>query len=291
MKICVLGASGQLGKELLLPSRSQHLMIGFDEKQCDITARDAVRDVLSREEPDVVINAAAYTAVDKAEEERALAFAVNDEGVRNIAIVAREISARLITISTDYVFGGVSQRELNTPLHEDSPTDPCNVYGASKRAGELATQEEYPEGTLVVRTSSLHGAQGPNFVHTILRLLEEREEISVVADQVMSPTWAGWLADVLLQLAAREEVGYLHASSAGAITWYQFAEAIRELASFEYGAPASITPIPTEQYPTPAQRPRYSVFDCSRLEKTIPGVVVEWKEGLCSHLAELGRLA
>lgn len=291
MKICVLGASGQLGKELLLPSRSQHLMIGFDEKECDITARDAVRDVLSREEPDVVINAAAYTAVDKAEEERALAFAVNDEGVRNIAIVAREISARLITISTDYVFGGESQRELNVPINEDSSTDPCNVYGASKRAGELAAQEEYPEGVLVVRTSSLHGSQGPNFVHTILRLLEEREKISVVADQFMSPTWAGWLADVLLQLAERAEVGCLHASSAGAITWYQFAEAIRELASFESGSPALITPIPTEQYPTPAQRPRYSVLDCSRLEATIPRVVIGWEEGLRAHLDELGRLA
>lgn len=291
MKICVLGGSGQLGKELLLPARSPHVIIGFDEKGCDITAQGVVREVLSREEPDVIINAAAYTAVDKAEEERALAFAVNDQGVRNIAIVAREISARLITVSTDYVFGGVSQRECNTPLNEDSSTDPCNVYGASKRAGELAAQEEYPEGTLVVRTSSLHGALGPNFVHTILRLLEEREEISVVADQVMSPTWAGWLADVLLQLAGRDEVGYLHASSAGAITWCRFAEAIRELASFESGAPASIIPIPTEQYPTPAQRPRYSVLDCSRLEEAIPGVVIGWEEGLRSHLAELGRLA
>ena len=291
MKICVLGGSGQLGKELSLPARSQDVIIGFDEKECDITAPNAVREALFREKPDVIINAAAYTAVDKAEEERTLAFAVNDEGVRNIAIVAREISARLITISTDYVFGGETQRELDIPINEDSSTDPCNVYGASKRAGELAAQEEYPEGTLVVRTSSLHGAQGPNFVHTILRLLEEREEISVVADQVMSPTWAGWLADVLLQLAGRDEVGYLHASSAGAITWYQFAEAIRELASFETRAPASIIPIPTEQYPTPAQRPRYSVLDCHRLGEVIPGVVIGWKEGLRSHLAELGRLA
>lgn len=291
MKICVLGASGQLGKELLRSVRPQHLIVGFNEKECDVTSHEGVREVLSRERPDVIINAAAYTAVDNAEKERELAFAVNDRGVRNIAIVARDLSARLITVSTDYVFGGASQRDVNMPLREDSATDPCNVYGASKRAGELAAQEEYADGTLVVRTSSLHGAQGPNFVHTILRLLEEREEISVVADQVMSPTWAGWLADVLLQLAERAEVGYLHASSVGAITWYQFAEAIRELALFESGIPASITPIPTEQYPTAAHRPRYSVLDCSRLEKVIPRVLIDWKEGLRSHLNEIGRLA
>jgi len=291
MKLCVFGASGQLGKELLAPGISPYQVVGFDEIHGDVTSLEVVRDIIQREAPDVVVNCAAYTAVDKAEEEREIAFAVNEGGAKNLAIAAKEFSTRLITVSTDYVFGGDSQQQLCEPIKEESPSDPCNVYGASKRAGELAALEVYPEGTLVVRTSSLHGAYGANFVHTILRLLEEREELSVVNDQYMAPTWAGWLAHVLLELSSKEITGYLHASSRGAITWYQFAEAIRNMAQFSTQAPAILHPITTRDYPTPARRPRYSVLDCSKLDRIISGVVIDWEEGLRAHLQELGRVS
>lgn len=290
MKICVFGGAGQLGSEFPALVDSSTELVLFDLPQVDITEQSAVRDLLGTEKPDIVINAAAYTAVDKAEGDEELAFQVNEIGASNIASASRQLASKLLSISTDYVFGGDSQRDISTLLTENDSPDPCNTYGRSKLAGELAVAREYP-GSLIVRTSSVHGAHGHNFVHTMLRLMEERSELNVVNDQIMSPTWSGWLAKTLLHLATKDAVGILHASCEGAISWFEFAVAIRSLATFPDGVtPATVHPIATEQYPLPARRPVFSAMDCSRLEQLLPGERINWVDGLKGHLGALDRL-
>lgn len=292
MKILLFGGSGQLGHEV----RTRALDLNFEvvapvPSEVDVVEMSQVQFLTSSVKPDTVINCAAYTAVDKAEEERELAYRVNRDGVRNIARAAKEVGARVIHISTDYVFSGEFPAGVTPrPLREDDPTDPRNVYGASKLEGEQALLEELGDRGLVVRTSSLHGQHGENFVHTMLKLMREREVVKVVNDHIMSPTWAGWLAEVLLDLCRLELHGVVHASCAGAISWFDFAAGIREQV-----APASpevakvrLEPIRAEEFGRPAHRPPYSVFDCSRLSAALGRQPIPWQEGLRRHLIDLG---
>jgi dTDP-4-dehydrorhamnose reductase len=289
VKILLFGGAGQLGFELTKRGADLNFeVVSPVVSEVDIGSLEQVRFITQRTKPDVIINAAAYTAVDKAEAERDEAFRVNCDGARNVALASLDTKSRVIYVSTDYVFDG----EKGSPLNENDPVNPLSVYGASKLAGERAVFEVCGAEALVVRTSSLHGQRGENFVHTMLKLFEEREVVRVVQDQIMSPTWAGWLAEVMLDLARMRATGLVHASCAGVISWLDFARKIHE-----WGAPlkggawrAEVAPLSLQELGRPARRPRYSAFDTSRLATLLGRPALPWEEGLRSHLRELGRL-
>lgn len=286
MKIALFGGSGQLGAEL----KSRAGVLDFElcspvRKEVDLTEGAQVRGVLENLAPDVVINAAAYTAVDKAEEERELAFAINAEGARNIAEACLGVDARLIHISTDYVFDG----SLSRPLHEADVVNPLSVYGASKLEGEKACLEILRDKAVVVRTQALYGRGGINFVSTMLQLFESRDEIRVVDDQFVSPTWAGWLAEVVLDLVRTEVSGIVHASNSGVVSWFEFAQTIQALAQSKLGLHSStnILPVSAAEYKRPAVRPTYSAFDTTCLEGILKRPVTHWRQVLEAYLDEV----
>ena len=245
---------------------------------------------MSLARPDVVFNAAAYTAVDAAENDRARAFAVNETGVRNVARSAASLGARLIHVSTDFVFDGAKR----TPYKPEDPTSPLGAYGESKRAGERAVQQVYAQGSAIIRTSWLYSAYGKNFVKTILRLLNERSQVGVVADQCGSPTYARGLAQVIWRTAADARIhGIFHWSDAGAVSWYEFAVAIKELGLarglVRRGTP--VVPITTAEYQTAARRPAFSVLDSSDLASRVGMQAIDWRINLGLMLDELRALA
>ncbi len=223
--------------------------------------------------------------MDRAETDEIKAYAVNKDGAANAARACKESGARLLHVSTDYVFG----EGFKGPIPEDAPTEPLNVYGASKRAGEMEIAAILPQSSLIVRTSSLHGRFGANFVHTMLELFRAREEITVVSDQFMSPTWAGWLARVLLELAPRtSSVGIVHACSYGVISWFDFAQAILEEVEGALDRCPRLVRIRADQYPRPAKRAHYSAMSTERLTSWLQRSPIHWREGLRAHLRELG---
>lgn len=285
MRILVFGGSGQLGHEVVRRALDLHFdVIAPVFSEVDVANQSQVEFLAQKIKPDVIINGAAYTAVDAAEKERELAMRVNHEGTRNVARAARQQGARLMYISTDYVFPG----NVPAPLDENAPTGPLNVYGASKLAGEQAVLEELGGRGLIVRTSSLHGAKGDNFVHAMIKLFKERDEVNVVYDQEMSPTWAGWLAEVLLDLCRIECSGVVHATSAGATNWYEFAREIYRRTRSQIAREVRLNPITAAEFGRPALRPAYSVLDCTRLEGFIGRPTPAWQDGLTHHLKELG---
>ena len=226
----------------------------------DVADAAAVHERILRERPALIVNAAAYTAVDKAESEPEAARAINAEGPRHLAAAAGEIGARLIHLSTDFVFDGRS----STPYRPDAPTNPLSVYGKTKLGGEAAVCAILPARAVLVRTAWVYAAQGANFMRTMLGLMRTRGEVGVVADQVGTPTAARALAEVLWQIAARPEIhGIHHWTDAGVASWYDFAVAIAEEGAALGLVPPSVSvrPIATEEYPTPAPRPAYSVLD------------------------------
>ena len=262
MKTLVLGSNGQLGQALAETVPSGAEVVGLDLPELDITSPGDVSAVVREVKPTVIINAAAYTAVDKAESEAELAEAVNVTGPRNIAAAAKDVSARLIHISTDFVFDG----EAVEPYRTDSATNPLSIYGRTKRDGETAVLDALPTAAAVVRTAWLYSKTGGNFVKTMLRLMGERDELSVVADQRGTPTWANSLAEAVWALVeVREFHGTYHWTDAGECTWHEFAVAIQEeaLALGLLDRAIPIHPIASEDYPTAARRPQYSVLDCS----------------------------
>lgn len=290
MKIVVFGGAGQLGHEI----RSRAEDLNFEvaapvTSEVNISEAEQVRYLMRQLKPSIVINCAAYTAVDKAEEERDAAMQINCAGAANVAEAAREIGARMIQLSTDYVFDG----DFETPIGEDAPTHPISVYGETKLAGEQRVMEILGSQGLIVRTSSLHGRHGMNFVHTMLDLFAKRECVKVVADQYMSPTYAGWLAEVVLDLGRIECSGPVHAACAGAISWYEFAVEIEKLSRGKTArAPGfRLERTTAAEFARPAKRPRYSVFDCSRLTKLLGRPPIPWQDGLRQHLSEIGALA
>jgi dTDP-4-dehydrorhamnose reductase len=295
MTVLLLGGSGQLGKELIKrSSECRYKILSPVSSELDISNSAHILRLVRAVKPVCIINAAAYTAVDNAETESERAFAVNGEGVGYIAEAAREVEARLIHISTDYVLSGdiLSDVGERRPYEESDPVNPISVYGKSKRAGEVNCLELWPQGSLVVRTSSLFGGKGPNFVLTMLKLFERDGDVKVVEDQFMSPTWAGWLAHAVLQLVDKPDVGIMHASCAGAISWFEFAQAIFAIASelkMGSGIPfqARLLPTTADLYKRPAPRPMYSVLNCSRLAKCIGEDPMPWQKALILYLKEV----
>ena len=282
--VLITGAGGQLGRELLATRPAGTVCTAFSSRDLDITDHEKVRRAVAELAPSVVINAAAYTAVDQAESEPAAAFAVNGEAVAGLAAAARENGAFLVHVSTDFVFDG----EKSSPYTPTDPTNPLGVYGRSKLAGEERLAADAAAGrAAVIRTAWLYAAHGKNFVNTMLRLMAERDHLGVVADQVGTPTAASTLARALWQVAARRISGIHHATDAGVASWYDFAVAIMEeavdLGLLERAIP--ITPLTTAEYPTPARRPAYSVLDKSTLWREI-GPAPHWRASLRRVLAE-----
>ena len=289
MKILILGAKGQLGVELMTVCRNTGLDAeGADLPECDITALDSLRrTVTPKANYTVVINAAAYTAVDRAETDADTAYAVNSHAVGHLAALCRECETPLIHVSTDYVFDGMQVR----PYRPSDATSPLGVYGQSKSAGEDVLRDGL-ERHVIVRTSWLYGVHGQNFVKTMLHFGRQRDELRVVDDQIGCPTYARDLAAALVQIAQHVEKnkagwGTYHFSNAGAVTWYAFARKIFAFAgTYDRFKVQEIVPILSHQYPTPAPRPHYSVLDCSSLEATFGITRRRWDEALREMLAE-----
>jgi dTDP-4-dehydrorhamnose reductase len=285
VKVLIVGAGGQVGAALLKTVPPSSAATGLDHRELDITNERAVHASLQHYAPDVVVNAAAFTAVERAETEPDLAMRVNADGPRHLASAACEMGARLIHLSTDYVFDG----SASAPYRPESPTRPLNVYGATKRAGEELVLQRLPERSIVLRTSWIYAAQGTNFMRTMLRLMAAERSVKVVADQIGSPTAASHLAEAIWRIVARPELsGIHHWTSAGVASWYDFAVAIAEEASQLGLLPASVEvkPVRSEDYPTRARRPRYSVLDTSSLASLgIPPA--HWRVVLRTVLGEL----
>jgi len=290
VRLLLLGSNGQLGWEIVNAARVCGLDCeGIDTPQFDLTDRDAVERTVGREKFSLIVNAAAYTAVDKAEFERDEAFAVNADGPRYLALACARSRLPLIHISTDYVLDG----NKTSPYLESDAICPIGVYGESKAAGEKAVREAL-ETHVILRTSWLYSSHGNNFVKTILRLASEREELRVVADQYGCPTYAADLAAAILDLAkqisSRGSVqwGVYHYCGHGVTTWHEFAQQICHLA-WKYRAlrVKRIAPISTQEYPTPAKRPPYSALDCSKIKSVFGIQTRPWQDSLAEMLARL----
>lgn len=274
-KILVTGSHGQLGTELnFLSSMLQKYTFVFAGKDdLDISDETEVRKLFNAEKFDVLINAAAYTAVDKAETEAEAAFRINAQAASLLAQVTREMNCRLVHLSTDFVFDGTIAR----PLNESDTTAPLGVYGASKLEGEELVSANHPEA-IILRTSWVYSSFGNNFVKTILRLCRERESLKVVYDQVGTPTYARDLAAAILQIINSDQwhSGLYHYSNEGVASWYDFAIAIRDFA----GLSTTILPIETYQFPTSAARPKYSVLNKMKFKDTFGLSIPYWRESL-----------
>jgi dTDP-4-dehydrorhamnose reductase len=283
--VVVVGSGGMLGWEVVESLKRAGLKVtALDIPLIDITKRENTRSVLGKiSSPGLLINCAAYTAVDKAEAEPEAAFAVNRDGPVNLADECERLGIPLIHISTDYVFNGKSER----PYKEEDAADPINVYGLSKWEGEEAVRSRLARH-IIVRTSWLYGSRGLNFVKTMLKLGKEREELRVVSDQYGCPTWSFDLAECLIRIAERalsgpEEVpwGAYHFCGEGIATWYDFAFAILEEARRrESSRIARVLPVPSSSYPTVAARPRYSALDCGKIEASFGLAPPPWKISL-----------
>lgn len=298
MKVLITGKNGQLGSELQKTCPSNIELICFGSKELDISNVEQVNELLISHSPDIVINAAAYTAVDKAETDVDAAYAVNQQGAANLANVCKHINAQLIHVSTDFVFDGTN----TMPYTANDTTNPLGVYGASKLAGEQAINEALGSQAIIVRTAWVYSVFGNNFVKTMLRLMSEKEQLGIVGDQVGTPTWAAGLAGMLWALVAKTSdntINEQHSNAnnslilnwtdAGVASWYDFAVAIQELA-VEQGLLAKAIPIsaiPAASYPTPAKRPAFSVLNKAQAEEFTGVKTVHWRAQLKAMLTEL----
>ncbi len=290
MKLLLVGAKGQVGQEVALRAMTAgHRLLALDYAELDITDPQAVERTVSEYGPEAIINAAAYTAVDKAEQEPAPAFAVNRDGPAYLAANCARLGIPLLHISTDYIFDGGKP----APYLEDDPAAPLGVYGLSKWEGEQAVRRAL-SNHIILRVSWLFGIHGHNFVKTILRLARERDELRVVADQQGCPTYAGDIAAVLLALVDRIATardlawGTYHYCGTPATTWCDFARSIVELAgAYQALKVSEIVPITSADYPTPAARPANSVLDCSRFRECFGIEPHSWRRGLETMLKSL----
>lgn len=293
--IMVTGAAGMLASDLVprlqaAGARLQLFDLGEAEiggsavARLDITDFKAVKHAVGDVQPDWLVNCAAFTAVDAAESEEQAAFSVNGAGPGNLARALSDTGGAMLHVSTDYVFGGADGRDSRrTPYSPDDTPSPCGVYGKSKHLGEVEVAQALPENYLIVRTSWLHGAAGHNFVNTMLKLAKEHTELSIVDDQVGSPTWSGWLSDVIVKLIELEARGIYHATSRGGISWLEFAKEIFQQA----GAEVELKGQTTEDLGRDAPRPRYSMLDVSKLEDLLGEPCLSWQEGVTRHLEAL----
>ena len=290
MRMLITGATGQVGTALLQQVPLGIEAIGLRSDELDITQPEAVEACIARLRPQAVINAAAYTAVDKAESEVSSAWAVNRDGVFNLAVAAQALGIPLFHLSTDYVFSGNAVQ----PYQEEDVTDPVGVYGQSKLAGEEVLFKHCSR-SLVLRTSWVFSAHGNNFVKTMLRLAKDRDQLSIVADQQGGPTSAVSIANALWQLVQRYHAentlpwGIYHFSGAPDCSWYTFAQEIftqAKILGLLERVP-ELKPIATEDYPTPAKRPAWSVLDCSTLAAQLDIEVPQWQDDLREVLSHL----
>ena len=285
MKILVTGCNGQLGRELrdVLEERVPGVTDYVDVDTLDITDAQAVRERLERGGYTHVVNCAAYTAVDRAEEEKIECMTANADGVRNLAAAAADTGAKLLHISTDYVFDGTGHR----PYNESDKPAPTSHYGVSKRRGETALLSFAPEA-IIIRTGWLYSPHGNNFVKTMLRLAREKGKLRVVADQIGTPTYARDLAEMIavMVLAPQWIAGTYHYSDEGVASWYDFAQAIVDIAGL--AGTVTVKPIATEDYPTAATRPYYSVLDKSKIRATYQINIPHWRKSLERCMARLG---
>lgn len=285
MRVLVTGSAGQLGQDLVLLLQKQgHEVLGCDRAEMDITDLDQCIEIISGFRPDAVIHCAAHTAVDAAETDIDAAYVINATGSRNVALAAERAGAKLVYISTDYVFDGMGTQ----PYHEYDNTDPKSIYGKSKRAGEILVQS-LSSKFFIVRTSWVYGKYGNNFVKTMLKLGQEKPLLQVVNDQTGSPTYTVDLANFLLELIQTEKYGVYHASNSEFCTWYEFTQAIfaeaEELLGLKFTA--KLEPCATEQFPRPAPRPRYSVMEHLSIRTNGFQDIRPWREGLRDFLLEL----
>ncbi|MEO6404350.1 MAG: dTDP-4-dehydrorhamnose reductase [Ferruginibacter sp.] len=282
--ILVTGADGQLGMEFrdLEKSFPYFNFIFVSRSELSITDRDALQKFLDANRIDVFINCAAYTAVDKAETEVEAAIQVNAIGAANVAEICRTYDCKLFHISTDYVFDG----KATEPYREIDPVNPVNKYGFSKLEGERAVQDIY-NAAIIIRTSWVYSMHGKNFVKTMVRLMQEKESIGVVNDQFGSPTYAADLAQAIMHIIEADDFvpGVYHYCNEGVISWYDFAVAIKNLLKSK----CMVNAISTNQYPTPAARPAYSVLSTEKFFKTFGIVIPHWQESLHACLEKSGR--
>lgn len=285
MKILVTGANGQLGNELrnVLESEIPGHTLYTDINELDLTNADAVNSYVVRNEISHIINCAAYTAVDKAEDEKLKCAAINVNAVQNIANAADAVGAKVIHISTDYVFDGTAHR----PYKESDKVNPISQYGTTKRKGETALLALAPD-SIIIRTSWLYSPYGNNFVKTMLRLGNELPQIKVVSDQIGTPTYALDLARAIYNIIMSHQwvEGIFHFSNEGACSWYDFAKAIHDIAKIEN---CEIKPIPTEEYPTAATRPFYSILDKTRIKATYGVNIPYWKDSLIDCITRINN--
>lgn len=281
-KILVTGANGQLGKELKVLSSSfpEFDFIFLSKEDLPIHHLEEVTKVFKQYNPHYLINCAAYTAVDKAETEKELAFRVNGEAVGVLAAVCKEYHTAFIHISTDYVFDGTA----SLPYKEDALTNPQSVYGASKLEGERQAIHFNP-ASIIIRTSWVYSAFGKNFVKTMMKLMAEKEEINVVNDQIGSPTYAADIAATIMDIisSGQWKPGIYNYSNGGIISWYEFALRIKE----KNGFTCRINPIPSAQFPTAAKRPAWSVLDNEKIQQTFGVKPKNWQDSLDGCLANL----
>jgi dTDP-4-dehydrorhamnose reductase len=281
VKVLIAGAGGQLGRALVQRAPPEVNVAALGSAALDITDEKSIAQAFDSHAPAIVINAAAFTAVDRAEAEPELAFAINQNGVALLADAARNAGARMVHVSTDFVFDGndaVARKPGDIPA-------PASIYGASKLAGEGAAGPD----ALIVRTAWVYAAQGQNFVNTMLRLMRERDEVRVVTDQIGTPTWASSLAEAIWTLTLQDNRGVFHYTDSGVASWYDFAVAIQEEALsaglLERAVP--IIPITTADFPTPAQRPAFSVLDKADTWSALGRAAPHWRVQLRLMLEEL----
>jgi len=272
VRVLVLGAQGMLGRDLVEILFPSYEVVGWDLRDLDITQAREAQEKIAHLHPRIIINCAAYTDVDGCESQPGLAFAVNAEGVRNLALAALAVPARLIHLSTDYVFDGVSQR----PYIEDDPPSPLNLYGRSKHQGEIFLRESGADH-LIVRTAWLYGPRGKNFVEAILRQAEAGKDLRVVDDQRGSPTFTRDLSFAVRDLLEGGVQGVSHVTNSGSCTWCEFA---REILRQKGMRTIKVHPISAEELGRPAKRPAFSFLDCSRYEKVSGKKMRPWEEGL-----------
>lgn len=281
-KILVTGAKGQLGSEIRAISEDypQFQFVFVDRDDMPLEKTDALQEVLDTIQPDTIVHAGAYTAVDKAEEEKEVAEAINHFAVSEIATWTAHHQARLIYISTDYVFDGTSK----TPLREQKQTAPINWYGATKLKGEQALQRVLPEG-IIIRTAWVYSEFGNNFVKTMLRLMKDKPSLNVVNDQIGSPTHAADLAKAIMNIITAEqwEAGIFHYSNQGQASWFEFAKAIQEIA----GLDCEVHGVTSDQFPTLAKRPKYSLLDKTKIQDTFQISIPPWRDSLKRMLTKV----
>lgn len=296
--ILVTGSNGQLGselKELIQHScnpagtRTIFNIQDYDfyftsSKELDITDHKKVREYIIANNIKIIINCAAYTAVDRAEEEKELADRINHLAVKNLAELSKELGIKLVHISTDYVFDGTNFK----PYREDDRTNPRSVYGQTKLEGEKAIQDINPLNSIIIRTSWVYSSYGNNFVKTMLRLGKERESLNVIYDQVGTPTYAKDLAGTILDIIPQinnDKTEIYNYSNEGVLSWYDFAKEIMKMAKLD----CRINPIETKDYPTPAKRPHYSLLNKSKIKSTFDIRIPYWKDSLDECLRKLGE--